>query len=174
MADPRYKVRRQAYFKQGITTASTLNVSGAVNFDNTLTVDGATTQTGKITAAVGIDTTSGSVSTFSGGLTAASTTTVSGCLISGTGGTPIAGILCGSAAFTLAVSASGASAACFPVPGLTTAHKIFLSSGSLAGCATAVCPYCKTGTTPCLVFTVISPENVSGTSTLFYLAVLDK
>lgn len=158
MADPRFKVRRQAYFKHGVTTASTLDT------------------TGKITATVGIDTTSGSVSTFSGGLTAASTMSVTGCLISGTGGTPIAGILCGSGAVTVAVAASGASAACFPVAGLTTSHKIFLSSASQSGCVITACPYCKAGTTPCLVFTMVnhSSENVSGTSTLFYLAVLDK
>ena len=162
MADPRFKVRRQSYFERGITSAS------------------------KILAQVGIDTTSGSVSTFAGGLTAtsvisftggltaASTVAVTGSLVSGTGGTAIAGILCGSHAVTNAVAASGASAACFPVAGLTTAHKIFLSTGRMSGCVTVACPYCKAGTPACLVFTMCSPEAVTGTCTLFYLAVLDK
>lgn len=159
MADFRLKVRRQAYFVRGIKCASTVST------------------TGKITADVGINTTSGSVSTFSGGLTAASTMSVTGSLISGTGGTPVAGILCGSAAVAIGATASATSATCFPVAGLTAAHKIFLSSGSLSGCLIAGCPEFRTGTTPCLhvVFWNPTTEDVTaGTSTLFYLAVLDK
>jgi hypothetical protein len=166
MADPRFKVRRQAYFKRGITTASTLNVTGAM------------TQTGKITAAVGIDTTSGSVSTFSGGLTGASTVTVTGSAIFGTGGTAIAGILAGSGEVVFgAVAASTASATCFTVTGLTVAHKIFVNAACVSACATTACVYANPATPTELVYSInnnTSEALGAGTSTVHYLAILDK
>jgi len=165
MADERFKVRRQAYFERGITCASKITATGGIN----TTSGSVSTFAGGLTAT--------SVVSFTGGLTAASTVAVTGCLISGTGGTTIAGILCGSAAVTIGANASTTSTTCFPVVGLTTSHKIFLSTGSMSGCFTVACPYCKAGTTPCLVFkadNITSEDKAAGTSTLFYLAILDK
>lgn len=158
MAKPRFKVRRQAYFVRGITTASTLDVDGAVNLNSTLTVDGATTQTG--------------------GLTAASTFTSSTSAIFGSGGTAIAGILCGSGAIKLdGVAASVASATCFTVTGLTTAHKIFITAACISACLTTACVYANPATPTELVVTFnnnTTEAQGAGTSTVWYLAVLDK
>ena len=151
MANPRFKVRRQAYFKRGITAAS------------------------KITAAVGIDTTSGSVSTFSGGLTAASTATVSGCLRAGAAGTYIAGILCGSGAIKLdGIAACTASVTCFPVTGVTAAHKIFISAACISGCMALACATANAGEIIVGFNNGASEAVGAGTSTVYYLAILDK
>lgn len=134
MANPRFKVKRQAYFQRGITTASTINTTGTV--------------------------------------------TIGGSAIFGSGGTAIAGILAGSGALTFgAVAASAASATCFPVTGLTTAHKIFITAASLSACVTVACAQCYTGTPACLNITVLNQSTEAlgaGTSTVYYLAVLDK
>jgi hypothetical protein len=170
MADPRFKVKRQAYFKRGITTASTLDVDGAVNLNSTLTVDGVTTQTGalNITGSLGV----------TGGLTASSTLTSSTSAIFGSGGTPIAGILAGSGELVYGnIAASTASATCFTVTGLTAAHKIFLTAACVSGCMYAACVYANPATPTELVVTMmnIHAEQVdAGTSSVYYLAVLDK
>lgn len=154
MANPRFKVKRQAYFKRGITCASA------------------------ITAQVGVNTTSGSVSTFSGGLTAASTFTSSTSAIFGSGGTPIAGILCGSGELVYGnVAASVASATCFTVTGLTAAHKIFLTAACVSGCMYAACAYANPAAPTELVVSMVNifAEQVdAGTSAVYYLAILDK
>jgi len=100
MADPRFKVKRQAYFKRGITTASTLNVTGAVNFDSTLTVDGATTQTGAWT--------------LNSGTTISKILAGSGALVFGSVATSVASVTCFAVtgltqAYKLAVTGSGLS-----------------------------------------------------------------
>jgi hypothetical protein len=132
---------------------------------------------GSLLADTGFNTTSGSVSTFSGGLTAASTFTVTGSAIIGTGGTAIAGMLAGSGELVIgALNASATSAASFSVPGLTVAHKVFVTPACMSGCVTVACAFAWPSTCDLVVrFSNQTDENVgAGTSAVFYLAVLDK
>lgn len=163
MADPRFKVKRQAYFKRGITTASTLNVTKGI-----VAACGLTVATGIVAS---------STMTLAGGFTAARVATTTGCLVVSTGGTPIAGLLAGSAAVTIGnIATSVASITCFPVTGLTTAHKVFINSACISGSLIATCAFCSPAGASLMVgFVNYSSETlVGGASTLHYLAILDK
>lgn len=125
----------------------------------------------------GLQTSSGSVSTFKGGLTAASSFLVTGCAIFGTGGTAVAGILAGSAALTVASYVSGCAVTmAVTVAGLTQSHKVFVSASDLPANITLGPVSCSPGGGVMLlgVKNTGSTTNAEGTHSITYMAFLDK
>jgi hypothetical protein len=130
---------------------------------------------GSFLADTGFNTTSGSVSTFSGGLTAASTFTVTGSAIIGSGGTAIAGMLAGSTAGCPAdIAASAVGAASYAVTGLTTAHKLFVTGASMTSGLVLQNVVVAAGSFTANYGNVLSTDTTAACTVVYYLAVLDK
>ena len=125
----------------------------------------------------GVNTATGSVSTFSGGLTAASTFSATGCAIIGTGGTAIAGFLAGSGVLEFGNLNSGvASFGGITVTGLTQSYKVFISGSDLDPDLSVACVSCSPGGG---VLRIGVQNTGSGTYTaasefFTYIAFLDK
>lgn len=154
MSKKKFKVRRNALFMRSASVIGT----GPTHFDE------------------GLETASGSVSTFKGGLTAASSFLVTGSAIIGASGRAIAGLLAGSATMVFGnIVSGGASVASIAVAGLTTAHKVFIGASDLDPDLSIACV--GTVSTGCLFVNVQntgSTQYTGATEVISYLAILDK
>lgn len=132
----------------------------------------------------GVNTSSGSVSTFSGGLTAASTFTATGCAIIGSASIALAEILCGSFNITTPdcnASATNTATACISDMGTEgSAYKIFLLPQTI-GTSQFISKVTASADSPSGVITVTFGNMLSNAAAsslvdavFNYLAILDK